>query len=34
VQWHPERMVAGLCADTPADHTALFTYLTQRKPKT
>ena len=34
VQWHPERMVAGLCADTPADHTALFTYLTQRKPQT
>ena len=34
VQWHPERMIAGLCADTPANHTALFTYFTQRTPKT
>lgn len=24
VQWHPERMVAGLQMDTDADHTALF----------
>lgn len=34
VQWHPERMISGLCADTPADHTALFTYFTQRIQKT
>lgn len=34
VQWHPERMIAGLCSDTPADHTALFTYFTQRIQKT
>ncbi len=33
VQWHPERMTAGLCADTPADHTPLFTYFTKRMPK-
>lgn len=34
VQWHPERMTAGLCADTPANHTALFTYFTRRMHKT
>ena len=34
VQWHPERMVPGLCADTPADHSALFTYFIQRNTKT
>ncbi len=33
VQWHPERMMAGLCTDTAADHTPLFTYFTQRMPK-
>ena len=27
VQWHPERMVAGVCMDTAADHTALFAQL-------
>ena len=27
VQWHPERMVPGLCADTAADHTALFAWM-------
>lgn len=27
VQWHPERMVRGLCMDTDADHTALFSLL-------
>lgn len=33
VQWHPERLVAGLCADTPADHTGLFAwwYLMQKE---
>lgn len=30
VQWHPERMTAGCCMDTPADHTTLFTYFTKR----
>lgn len=34
VQWHPERMIPDLCMDTPADHTALFTYFTQRIHKT
>lgn len=34
VQWHPERMISGLCADVPADHSALFTYFVQRKRKT
>lgn len=34
VQWHPERMIAGLCSDMPTDHTALFTYFTQRIQKT
>lgn len=34
VQWHPERMISGLCSDTPTDHTALFTYFTQRIQKT
>ncbi len=33
VQWHPERMTAHSCMDTPADHTSLFTYLTRRTPK-
>lgn len=27
VQWHPERMIRGLCMDTDADHTALFAWL-------
>ena len=34
VQWHPERMISGLCSDTPADHTGLFAYFTQRIHKT
>lgn len=33
VQWHPERMIPGLCTDVPADHSALFAYFIQRKPK-
>lgn len=33
VQWHPERMIPDLCADVPADHSTLFTYFIQRKPK-
>lgn len=24
VQWHPERMIPGLCADVPTDHQCLF----------
>lgn len=36
VQWHPERMIPGLCADTAADHTGLFAWLysMQRNAKT
>ncbi len=27
VQWHPERMIAGLCADVPTDHLRLFAHF-------
>ena len=33
VQWHPERMVRGLCMDTDADHTALFAWLQSQVKK-
>lgn len=34
VQWHPERMVAGLCADVGTDHLCLFTRFVEMCIKT
>lgn len=30
VQWHPERMITGVCTDTPFDQTPLFAWLGER----
>ena len=30
VQWHPERMMPGICQDTLADMSPLFSYFSQR----